>query len=151
MIKICFVCLGNICRSPMAECIMENKLKELNITNILVTSKATSNEEEGNQMHIGTLRKLQEEKIPVKNHIATQLKKADYLEYDYFIGMDSSNILSMKNLFNGDSKNKVTRLLDYTELKRDIKDPWYTKDFTATYQDIDYGVTKLIEILKNST
>ena len=101
MIKICFICHGNICRSPMAEFIMKHKVKELNIEDIFyITSKATSTEEIGNDIHHGTKRKLDENNIPYTKHYASQVQKSDYENFDYFICMDDKNIrnLSYMNL-----------------------------------------------------
>lgn len=142
MIKICFVCLGNICRSPMAEFIMKEKLKLLGVLeNFVVDSRATSYEEDGNDMYPLAKRKLEEMGIPYSKHRATRLEKSDYSLYDYFICMDENNIRGVKRIFENDI-SKVFKLLD-----RDILDPWYTGDFTTTYYDLDKGIDKLIEML----
>ncbi len=133
MVKICFVCLGNICRSPMAMFIMQEKIRKLNLENIfLITSKATSYEEEGNDMHEQAKKVLQENNIPYTKHYASKLKSDDYDKYDYFIGMDEYNLKAMKNLFHNDSKEKVFLLLD-----RNIEDSWYTGNFKKVYNDIE--------------
>lgn len=153
MIRICFVCLGNICRSPMAEFIMKEKVRKLNLQNqFIIDSRATSYEEQGNPIHKGTITKLEEHNIPYNNHIATRLEISDYNRYDYFICMDNSNINNTKRIFGEDPENKIFRLLDITDLKRDVLDPWYTGNFTDTYNDIDMGIDKLLEYFKkNST
>ena len=146
MIRICFVCLGNICRSPMAEYMMKEKVRKLNLKeNFYITSRATSYEEQGNEMHIGTKTKLQEHNIPYTNHQATRLEKDDYNKYDYFICMDNSNINNTKIIFGGDPNNKIFRLLDITNIKRDVLDPWYTGNFKVTYDDLCIGIDKLIK------
>lgn len=149
MLKLCFVCLGNICRSPMAEFIMKDKIKKLNLENdILVDSRATSYEEQGNPMHPGTKAKLQEKNIPYTEHIAKRLEISDYNKYDYFICMDSSNIKNTLRIFATDPNNKIFKLLDITDLKRDVLDPWYTNNFTDTYNDLDLGTNKLLELIQ---
>ena len=141
MIKICFVCLGNICRSPMAEYIMKDKINKLGLSNkFLITSRATSNEEEGNEMYPKAKKMLTDMNIPIDKHIARKLKKDEYLKYDYFICMNESNIKDVKNIFD-DKDNKVIKLLD-----RDIADPWYTGDFYTTYYDLVEGIEKFIKI-----
>lgn len=141
MIKICFVCHGNICRSPMAEFIFKHKIKKLNLENkYSVTSRATSYEEEGNDMHYGTKDILDKNNITYNKHTAKRLEKEDYDKYDYFICMDESNIKNTINIFIKDEKNKVIKLLD-----RDIRDPWYTDNFLETYKDIDLGTDNLLK------
>ncbi len=138
--KICFVCLGNICRSPMAKFMLEEKLRKKNIKNIMVYSKGTSNEEEGNDMHYKAKEILTEKNIPFQRHYASKLTKEDYDKYDYFIGMDDYNIRSMSYLFNDSAKIKKL-------LPQDIADPWYTNDFETTYNDLDKGLDELISSL----
>ena len=152
MIRICFVCLGNICRSPMAEYVMKEKVEHLNLEkNFYITSRATSYEEQGNEMHRGTKTKLQEHNIRYNKHCATRLEKDDYNKYDYFICMDNSNVNNTKKIFGSDPNNKIFRLLDITDLKRDVLDPWYTGNFTDTYNDINIGTDKLLEILQKKS
>ena len=143
MIKICFVCLGNICRSPMAEYIMKKKLKDLNLDKeFLIVSRATSYEEQGNDIYPKAKRKLEEENIPYDNHSATRLEQDDYRKYDYFICMEERNITNSLRIFESDPNNKVIKLLD-----KDIADPWYTGNFDTTYSELDKGLNKLIELL----
>ena len=141
MIRICFVCLGNICRSPMAEFILKDKLNKLNIKDVVVSSKATSYEEQGNDMHREAKLELDKHNIKYDKHTATRLEKEDYELYDYFICMDDSNIRSIKYIFD-DNDNKVIKLLD-----KDIADPWYTGNFIDTYNDLELGLNKLINKL----
>lgn len=148
MKKICFVCLGNICRSPMAEYIMKKKVQERGLENdFLITSRATSYEEIGNDIYPPAKEKLLAESIPFGNHFATHLQKSDYDKYEYFICMDKNNVLNTNQIFNTSSSDKVFRLLDKTPLKKDIADPWYTKDFTTTYKDLDYGIDIILDLL----
>ena len=144
MIKICFVCLGNICRSPMAEYIMKKKLKDLNLENEYhIVSRATSYEEQGNDIYPPAKRKLTEENIPFSNHTATRLEKDDYNKYDYFICMEQRNITNALRIFESDPNNKIFTLLD-----KDIADPWYTGNLDDTYNDLDYGLDNLIKELE---
>lgn len=143
-----FVCLGNICRSPMAEFMLKDMAKKKGIA-VTVDSSGTSDEEAGNGLHAGAAQKLLAENVPYNNHVARQLKRGDYERYDYFLGMDERNVRAMKRLFDSDPENKVNRLLDYTPEPRDIADPWYTGDFNATYDDIMYGLRYFINELYN--
>ena len=143
MIKICFICLGNICRSPMAEFVLKDKVKKMNLEKkFLIVSRATSYEESGNHMHRGTKEILNKNNIPYTNHVSTRLEKEDYSKYDYFICMDDSNIKNTLRIFESDPNNKIIKLLD-----RDVKDPWYTGNFVETYGDIEIGTDKLLKFL----
>lgn len=140
MIKVLFVCHGNICRSPMAEYVLKDMVKKLGIeSEFYINSAATSTEEIGNSVHYGTRKKLAEVGVPCGGHRAVQLTKKDYKEYDYLIGMDSANIRNIKRIVGYDIDNKVHKLLDFTNNPRDIADPWYTGNFDRTYEDIVEG------------
>lgn len=150
MTRICFVCLGNICRSPMAEFIMKEKLRQKNlIDKYLIDSKATSYEEYGNPIDRRAENKLLEKNIPITPHRSNRLQKDDYEKYDYFIGMDESNIRNMNHILGNDPENKIYKLTDFTKQKKDIEDPWYTNKFEEAYQDILLGVTNLIKYLEH--
>lgn len=153
MIKVLFVCHGNICRSPMAEFVLKNMVKEKGIEkHFYIASAATSTEEIGNPVYFGTRNKLREYGITTDGKYAIQLKKSDYKKYDYLLGMDQRNIVNMKKILGGDPKGKIKRLLEYTKNERDIKDPWYTGDFDETYQDVYEGCKELLDsILSNHT
>lgn len=151
MIKICFVCLGNICRSPMAEFIMKKKIKDLNLEDSFhIESRATSFEELGNDIYPSVKKVLEEKNIPYTIHQSTPLKSSDYYDFDYLIGMDHNNVLRMKNLFGEDPNHKIYRLLDFTNLNKDIEDPWYTRNFTKVYEEITLGCQSLLENIKNN-
>ena len=141
MMRICFVCLGNICRSPMAEYIMKSRVSN---KDYYIVSRATSYEESGNDIYPPAKRKLDEEHIPYTKHCATRLEKEDYEKYDYFICMEESNISSCLRIFGSDTDNKIRKLLD-----RDIADPWYTGDFNTTYNDLVEGIKLLINKKEN--
>ncbi len=141
MKKVMFVCHGNICRSPMAEFLMKDMVKKQGReAEFFIASSATSTEEIGNPPHPGTRKKLAEFNISTAGKQAVQLTKADYDKYDYFLGMDSMNIRNMLRIFKDDPQNKVMRLLDFTDVPRDIRDPWYTGNFDETYEDIREGI-----------
>ncbi|MDD6484736.1 MAG: low molecular weight phosphotyrosine protein phosphatase [Clostridiales bacterium] len=146
MTRILFVCLGNICRSPMAEFLMKDMVKKRHMEDeFFIASAATSTEEIGNPVHYGTRRKLAEYGISVEGKYAALLKKSDYSEYDYIIGMEAANLRAMLRIFGSDPMGKVHRLLDFTDKPRDIADPWYTGDFDTTYNDIYEGLLGLLE------
>ena len=141
LIKICFICHGNICRSPMAEYLLKYKVEELGIRDkFLIVSRATSYEEIGNDMHYGTKDILIKNNIPFNKHRATRLDSSDYIKYDYFICMDDNNIRNTLRIFGNDKDNKVIKLNE-----EDVKDPWYTGNFIETYNDINSGLDKLIK------
>ena len=149
MIKIMFVCHGNICRSPMAEFVFKDMLKKAGLSdNFLVSSSATSTEEIGNPVHIGTKSKLAQHGISVNGKYAVRLKKSDYDEYDYIIGMDSYNIKNIIRITGADTQGKVYKLLDFSD-GGDIADPWYTGNFDETYNDILRGCTGLLKQITN--
>lgn len=152
MVKILFVCLGNICRSPMAECVMSDLVKKCGLQDkFCIASAATSYEEEGNPIYPPARRKLVEKGIEVLAHRATVIERADKDRYDLIIAMEERNVSNIYRIIG--SSDKVHRLLDFSAQPRDIADPWWTGDFERTYQDIvegcecllDYCVKNLIE------
>ena len=147
MLKILFVCHGNICRSPMAEFVMRDMCEKRGV-DVITASAATSTEELGNPVHRGTAEILRRLGIDYSAKRARQITRADYDEYDIIIGMDSANIRNMTRYW-GDNKNKIHKLLDFTERKNaDVADPWYTGNFERTYLDVKEGCEGLIaEIL----
>lgn len=148
MIKVLFVCLGNICRSPMAEFVLKDLVKKKKLEeSFIIESAATSSEEVGNDMHRGSKKKLTEENIPYTRHAARRLLQADYKKYDYIIGMDESNILNIRGICGEDSENKIFRLLDFSENVRDIADPWYTGNFDKTYEDVVEGCNGFLKYI----
>ena len=151
MIKIMFVCHGNICRSPMAEFVFLDMIKKRGLSDKLtVMSSATSTEEIGNDIHRGTKRILDKYGIPYRRREAVQLTRSDYEKYDLFVGMDSYNIRNMLRIFGSDPDNKVIKLLDLTDRGGDVADPWYTGNFEATYRDVCEGCEMLIAKYENN-
>ena len=148
MIKILFICHGNICRSPMAEFVMKDLVQKAGLSHqIQVDSAATSSEEIGNSIHYGTRRKLQEKGIPFDDHRARRMTKHDYETYDLLIGMETMNIRNMLRITQGDPLHKISRILDHTPHPRDIDDPWYTGNFDITYEQIREGCEALLQKL----
>ena len=145
MIKVLFICHGNICRSTMAESVMTYLVKQAHLEDrILIASAATSREEIGNGPHYGTVGKLREKGIPVVPHRAVQMTRADYDQYDYLIGMDDANIRNMTRIADGDPEGKIFKLLHFTGSSASVADPWYTDDFDATYRDVMAGCKGLL-------
>lgn len=143
MIKVMFVCLGNICRSPMAECVASQMIKERGLQDkIKVASSATSFEEVGNQIYPPAARKLKEEGVEVLAHRAVRITPKDAKEFDYIVCAEERNVRAVKQIV-GDADN-VYRLLDFSTNPRDIADPWWTGNFDVTYDDVFDGCESLL-------
>ena len=141
MIKVLFVCHGNICRSTMAQCMFQDMVNKKGMADkFYIDSAATSREEIGNGPHYGTVQKLREVGIPVIPHRARQMTRNDYDNYDYLIGMDSYNVSNMARIAGGDPDNKIYQMLEFAGLNRSIADPWYTDNFDDTYNDLLIGL-----------
>ena len=136
MIKILFICHGNICRSPMAEFIMRELARKQGLSEALtVASAATSTEELGNPVYPPARKKLAAHGIRCDGKRAVQMKRADYAQYDYILYMDEWNLRNILRITGGDPENKVHPLL----ADHEIADPWYTGDFDRAYTDIETG------------
>ena len=147
MIRICFVCQGNICRSTMAEYVFKDLVKKEGLEKDFLIESRGVIADVGSDIHPGTKSMLDKYNIPYSKHIATQLEKNDYEKYDYFIGMDNYNVISMKKLFGTDKK--VYKLLDFTKKSKEIDDPWYTHNFNVTYDEVDKGCRALLKHIKS--
>ena len=150
MIRIMFVCHGNICRSPMAEFIMKKLVTDAGLQkDFYISSSATSCEEIwndiGNPVYPPARSELKKHGISCEGKRAVQLKREDYNNYDYFIGMDTYNIRNMKNILGNDKK--IHKLLTFAGRSDDVADPWYTNDFETTYNDIYSGCNGLLKTL----
>lgn len=147
MIRVLFVCLGNICRSPMAEFIMKDIVNKKGISNkFIIDSAGTSDEEHGNPIYPPAREKLDKEGIPYSARGARKINSSDYDKYDYILCMDRINELNIKEVFN-DKYHKVFRLLDFSKNPRDISDPWYTRNFNVCYDELCEGINSFLEYL----
>lgn len=146
--RILFVCHGNICRSTMAQFVMEELARRAGREGeFVIDSAATSSEELGNPPHRGTVRKLREKGVPVGEHRARRLRSEEYESWDHIVYMDAENAWGISRILGGDPDGKVSRLLDWTSRPGDVADPWYTGDFDATYHDVLAGCRALLEAL----
>lgn len=144
--KVLFVCHGNICRSTMAQYVMQYLVEKNGLAeSFFIDSAATSTEEIGNPVDPRTRRKLQQEGIHCGNHCARQLTRKDYEDFDYLIGMDHNNLRNMLRILKDDPLRKVSLLLDWTGKPRDIADPWYSGNFDLTYEDVTKGCEALFK------
>ncbi|WNS81311.1 low molecular weight protein-tyrosine-phosphatase [Domibacillus sp. DTU_2020_1001157_1_SI_ALB_TIR_016] len=149
MIRVLFVCLGNICRSPMAEAMFRNLVQKKGLNGrIEVDSAATSSWHIGSPPHKGTLAKLKEYNISSEGLSGRQLDAADFEKFDYIIGMDESNITNIRDMLGQPDHPKILRFLDLTEHQKDVPDPYYTGDFQETYDLVLDGCAALLEKIR---
>ena len=148
MIKVLFVCWGNICRSPMAEFILKDMVKKRGIeSEFHIESAATSTEEIGNPVYPPARAELARHGIGCAGKTARQLRRDDYDRWDYIIGMERLNTGYMHRILGGDPEGKVYLLMDFTGKPQDIDDPWYTGDFGGVYKQIVQGCEALLKEL----
>ena len=155
MIRVLFVCLGNICRSPIAEFVMKDMVSKRGIADkFYIASAATSTEEIwngiGNPVYPPARKELAKHGISCEGKRAVQITKADYGKYDYILGMEQRNIRNILRIVGMDSEGKVKLLLDYSDDSRDIADPWYTGDFESTYRDVVEGCEGFLRYLEKN-
>lgn len=151
MIRIMFICHGNICRSPMAEFVFKNMVQQRGLSDQFeITSSGTSSEELGNPIYRRVVDTLHKYSIPFDDHRSNTLKKSDYDRYDYLIAMDKWNISNTLRILGGDPEEKVCRFLDFSDVPRDIADPWYTRQFDVCYEDIVEACEFFIQYLIDS-
>ncbi len=147
MYRIMFVCLGNICRSPMAEFVFRDMVKKAGLEDrFKIASAATSTWELGNPPHYGTQAELKKHGISCGGKRAVRLKYSDYDDYDLILGMDRENIRDMKRLFDGDPDGKIRLLKEYST-GGEVDDPWYNGDFQTTYADVSEACRGLLDSL----
>ena len=152
MIKVLFVCHGNICRSPMAEFVLKDMVKQGGREkDFLIESAATSTEEIGNRVYPPARRKLAEHGISCEGKTARQMRASDYRRFDLLIGMDRANLRNMQRICGSDPDGKIHLLLDYTDRPGDVADPWYTGDFDATWRDVEEGCRGLLNTILSQT
>ena len=151
MIKVLFVCLGNICRSPMAQFVFKQMVEEQGLSDRFeIDSAATEgyNEMCHAGIHYGTREMLKSMRVPFEEHYSRRIRPCDYVYYDYILAMDDSNIEDIQSIVGVDTDNKIYRLLDFANKPRNIKDPWYTGNFDETYWDIVEGCDSFLKYLK---
>ena len=148
MIKVLFICHGNICRSPMAEFVMKKLVEDAGLAaQFHIESAATSREELGNPVYPPARRKLAEHGISCAGHAARQMTRADYEKNDLLIGMDQENLRNMQRICSGDPDGKISLLMAHTSRPGNVADPWYTGDFEATWRDVAEGCRCLLSEL----
>ena len=148
MTRILFVCHGNICRSPMAEFIMKELVRQKGLSSrFYIESAATSSEEIGSPVYPPVRKLLAQRGISTEGKTARRITEGDYSRFDYIVGMDQNNLRNMLRHFGGDPEGKISLLMDHTGDNRDVADPWYTRDFRATEQDVDRGCAALLDKL----
>ncbi len=151
MIKILFICHGNICRSPMCEFIMKYLVEERGLSSeFYIASAATSTEEIGSRVHHGTAAILDRLGIDYSEKRARQMTKKDYQDYDMLIGMDDWNMRNMNRIAGGDPEGKLHLLMDFTDRPGEVADPWYTRNFEVTYRDVMDGCEGLLAYLEEN-
>lgn len=146
MTKILFVCHGNICRSPIAEFIMKDKIKKLKLEKqFFIDSCGVSNEEAGNRIYPKAFNTLVKHNILNASHTARQMTKSDYENFDYIFMMDKSNIRNFNRLFGSDYKNKISLITEYLDGIEDIEDPWYTDNFELIFNQIEVAIENILK------
>ncbi|MBE5762559.1 MAG: low molecular weight phosphotyrosine protein phosphatase [Clostridiales bacterium] len=148
MIKILFVCHGNICRSPMGQMIFADMVKKRGVESaFVIDSAATSTEEIGNGIYPPARQMLLSKGVPLIEHRAVQVRKEDYGKFDLFIAMDRWNVSNMKRIFGGDPDNKIHLMMEYAGQLKEVDDPWFSGDFLTTYEDLTLACQKLLDKL----
>ena len=148
MIRVLFVCLGNICRSPMGEAIMKKMTADRGVADdFYIDSAGTMYGIGGSPMYRNAAEKLREYGVPAGRHVSQPLTRSDYRKYDYIICMEKSNVSAVRWICEGDPENKIHKLLEYDGSNADIADPWYTRDFETTYRELTHGINCFLEYL----
>lgn len=147
-IHILFICHGNICRSPMAEMVMKEMVRQKGLeAKFEISSMAATTEEIGQDMYPPAKRTLTAHRIPYTKRKAALITMKDYKKADYIIAMDEENMYDLSRLTHGDPSKKISRLLDWAGEARDVADPWFTGDYEKTYEDIVKGCRAVLERL----
>lgn len=147
MMKIMFLCHGNICRSPMAEYVMKDLVSKAGLEDEFeITSGAVSDEEWFNPIYPPAQRKLREKGVPFGKHSAHKISAAEFADQDLVVVMDRSNLRWLSRIVGEQAmQGKVRMMMDFAGMSRDVADPWYTGDFEQTYRDVLAGCRGIIE------
>ena len=153
MIKVMFICHGNICRSPMAEFILRKMICEAHLEGEVETSSSATSREEiwgnvGNPVYPPAVRELKKHGIDPLGKRAVQLNADDYEKYDIFIAMDDNNVRNSLRIFTSDPKGKLCKLMDFTSRGGNVADPWYTDRFDIAYNDIYEGCLGVMDWIR---
>lgn len=147
-IRILFVCHGNICRSPMAQFVMQDLVDKAGLSDrFVIDSAATHDDVIGWKPHEGTIKKLREVGVSMQNHTARLVESEEYDRWNYIIYMDSENKRYLGRIFPKDDDEKISPLLSWAGRSEDVADPWYTHNFDVTYDDVAEGCSALLEQL----
>ena len=145
MIKILFICHGNLCRSAAAEAVLKQMAEEAGRRDLRIASAAATREEIGNDIYPPMKKALMNAGYVCPRHAARQTTRQDYEAWDYLIGMDDENLWFMKRIYGGDPQGKISLLLDWAgQPGQEIDDPWYTRDFTGALKQIEEGCAGLL-------
>ena len=144
--RILFICHGNICRSPMAEFVMKELVKQAGLE-FTISSAATTTEELGNDIYPNAKAELKRRGIPFERRLARQIRSDEYKDWDLIIAMDEENLNDIRWIIGSDPEKKVRLLLSFAGEEKSISDPWYTRDFARAYQDIYRGCEGLLKSL----
>jgi len=151
MIKILFICHGNICRSPMAEFVFRRLVEEKGLSSSFeIASAATSSEELGNPVYPPVRQLLAKKGISTKGKVARRVTERDFEYYDYLIGMDDYNMGNLRRMSLPSMEVKLFKLLSFAGLTRDVDDPWYTGEFESCYEDVLLGCEALLRRLEEN-
>ena len=147
--RILFVCHGNICRSAMAQCVMQQLVDEAGRSDsFTIDSAATTNEEIGNPLYPPARRKLDAEGVPIVPHRARRVQAGEHAGWDVIVVMDEENIRHLKRIWGPENMGRVRKLMSYVGETRDVADPWYTGDYEACYNDVLAGCQALLNQVK---
>ena len=146
MIKVLFICHGNICRSAAAEMVMKQMAREQGRKDLQIASAAATREEIGNDIYPPMKKALAAAGYQCERHAARQTTRAEYSQWDYIVGMDDENMWDMRHIYGGDPEGKLSMLLDWAgKPGQEIDDPWYTRDFNGVLKQIEEGVRGMMQ------
>ncbi|PTK38288.1 protein-tyrosine-phosphatase [Staphylococcus hominis] len=145
MVDVAFVCLGNICRSTMAEAIMRQRLNERGISDVIVHSRGTGRWNLGEPPHQGTQKILKQHHIPFDGIVSELFEPDD--DFNYIIAMDQSNVDNIKSI-NPNLKGQLFKLLEFSNMEEtDVPDPYYTNNFEGVYNMVQSSCDNLIDFI----